>query len=73
MRPWEGPDGFGQEIVAGDSPETKREKAEKQARRLTGDFQWLDDGSLEIIQHVPGAFFSIDSTGKLTDIRVFRS
>ncbi|KAM0747649.1 Clavaminate synthase-like protein [Meredithblackwellia eburnea MCA 4105] len=50
---WDGPDSFGHEILPGDSDEVRREKAEKQARRLTDDFRWLDDGSLEIIQHVP--------------------
>lgn len=51
---WEGPDSFGHEIVPGDDLQTKRLKAEKQARRLTEDFRWLPDGSLEISQHLPG-------------------
>lgn len=31
---------------------------EEQVRRLTDDFRWLDNGDLEIVQHVTGSFFS---------------
>lgn len=51
---WAGEYSFGQEFQPGDSDETKKTKAEKQIRRLTDDFKWLDDGSLELTQHIPG-------------------
>lgn len=51
---WEGSDSFGQEIdFENDTFELKKQKAEKQIKRLTSDFKWLDDGSLIVRQHVP--------------------
>jgi hypothetical protein len=51
---WAGEYSFGQEFQPGDDDETRRAKAEKQIRRLTHDFKWLEDGSLELTQHIPG-------------------
>jgi hypothetical protein len=51
---WAGPYSFGQEFQPGDDDETKRQKAEKQIKRLTDDFEWKEDGSLELTQHIPG-------------------
>lgn len=51
---WEDYDSFGKEIdYEHDSFELKKEKAEKQIRRLTDDFSWNEDGSVTIRQHVP--------------------
>ncbi|TID04991.1 Clavaminate synthase-like protein [Colletotrichum higginsianum] len=38
----------------GDDEATTREKVERQVRRLTSDFKWNADGSLELTQHIPG-------------------
>ncbi|KAG4029245.1 hypothetical protein MFRU_016g00030 [Monilinia fructicola] len=51
---WAGEHSFGQEFLPGDDKATQRQKVEKQVRRLTNDFKWLDDGSLELTQHIPG-------------------
>lgn len=51
---WEDFDSFGKEInYEYDSFELKKEKAEKQIRRLTDDFNWNEDGSVTVRQHVP--------------------
>ncbi|RSM00498.1 hypothetical protein CEP52_009100 [Fusarium oligoseptatum] len=51
---WAGKFSFGQELAPGDDEATTRDKVEKQVRRLTDDFQWNEDGSLELTQHIPG-------------------
>jgi hypothetical protein len=51
---WAGEYSFGQEFQPDDDDATKRTKAEKQIRRLTDDFEWKEDGSLELTQHIPG-------------------
>ena len=51
---WAGQYSFGQEFLPEDNLETRKRKAEKQVRRLTDTFKWLEDGSLEITQHIPG-------------------
>ncbi|KAH7309205.1 hypothetical protein B0I35DRAFT_453692 [Stachybotrys elegans] len=51
---WAGEYSFGQDLQPGDDEATKRAKAEKQIRRLTNDFKWLEDGSVELTQHIPG-------------------
>ncbi|KAH8655249.1 hypothetical protein BX600DRAFT_385851 [Xylariales sp. PMI_506] len=51
---WAGEHSFGQEFQAGDDDATKRQKVEKQVRKLTSDFRWLEDNSLELTQHIPG-------------------
>ncbi|GKT51328.1 clavaminate synthase-like protein At3g21360 [Colletotrichum spaethianum] len=51
---WAGKHSFGQELLPGDDEATKRQKVEKQVRKLTSDFKWNDDGSLELTQHIPG-------------------
>ncbi|KAH8172081.1 taurine catabolism dioxygenase tauD, tfdA family protein [Sarocladium implicatum] len=51
---WAGEYSFGQEFQPGDDNATQRTKAEKQIRRLTDDFEWQEDGSLELTQHIPG-------------------
>ncbi|KAL2680883.1 hypothetical protein Neosp_008486 [[Neocosmospora] mangrovei] len=50
---WAGKFSFGQELVPGDDEATTRAKVEKQVRRLTDDFKWNEDGSLELTQHIP--------------------
>ncbi|KAI5479259.1 hypothetical protein MNV49_003954 [Pseudohyphozyma bogoriensis] len=62
---WTGPDTFGHEILPGDDEATKRVKAEKQVRRLTPDFRWLDNGGIEIVQHVPGRHGTARDAGAL--------
>jgi hypothetical protein len=51
---WAGKFSFGQELAPGDDEATTRAKVEKQVRRLTDDFKWNEDGSLELTQHIPG-------------------
>ncbi|KAM5345419.1 hypothetical protein ACJ41O_011281 [Fusarium nematophilum] len=51
---WAGKFSFGQELVPGDDEATTKQKVEKQVRRLTLDFKWNEDGSLELTQHIPG-------------------
>ncbi|CCF46110.1 hypothetical protein CH063_00595 [Colletotrichum higginsianum] len=51
---WAGEHSFGQELLPGDDEATTREKVERQVRRLTSDFKWNADGSLELTQHIPG-------------------
>jgi hypothetical protein len=51
---WAGEHSFGQEFQLGDDLETKKSKVEKQVRRLTDDFRWLEDDTLELTQHIPG-------------------
>jgi len=51
---WAGEHSFGQEFLPGDDKATQRKKVEKQVLRLTSDFKWLEDGSLELTQHIPG-------------------
>ena len=53
---WAGKYSFGQEFCPTDDDIMRREKAEKQVRRLTNDFKWLEDGSLELTQHIPGEY-----------------
>ncbi|KAJ0269784.1 hypothetical protein COL940_012191 [Colletotrichum noveboracense] len=50
---WAGEHSFGQELVPGDDEFTTRQKAEKQVRKLTDDFNWQEDGTLELTQHIP--------------------
>ncbi|GJC92814.1 hypothetical protein ColKHC_01640 [Colletotrichum higginsianum] len=50
---WAGEHSFGQELLPGDDEATTREKVERQVRRLTSDFKWNADGSLELTQHIP--------------------
>ena len=59
---WAGEYSFGQELVPSDDEATTRRKVEKQVLRLTSDFKWLEDGSLELTQHIPGEFFAFDQT-----------
>lgn len=54
---WAGKFSFGQELVPGDDEVTTRAKVEKQVRRLTDDFKWNEDESLELTQHIPGELF----------------
>ncbi|OLN88188.1 Clavaminate synthase-like protein 1 [Colletotrichum chlorophyti] len=51
---WAGEHSFGQELLPDDDEATIRQKVEKQVRKLTDDFEWKDDGSLELTQHIPG-------------------
>ncbi|WDK14760.1 taurine catabolism dioxygenase [Colletotrichum graminicola] len=51
---WAGEHSFGQELLPGDDEATTRQKVEQQVRKLTPDFKWKDDGSLELTQHIPG-------------------
>lgn len=51
---WAGIYSFGQELQDGDDAATTRAKVEKQVRRLTDDFTWQPDNSLEVVQHIPG-------------------
>ncbi|KAJ0383159.1 hypothetical protein COL922a_011051 [Colletotrichum nupharicola] len=51
---WAGEHSFGQELVPSDDEPTTRQKAEKQVRKLTDDFNWQEDGTLELTQHIPG-------------------
>ncbi|KAK1852231.1 taurine catabolism dioxygenase [Colletotrichum chrysophilum] len=51
---WAGEHSFGQELVPGDDEATTRQKVEKQVRKLTDDFNWQEDGTLELTQHIPG-------------------
>ncbi|KAK7433026.1 hypothetical protein QQZ08_000499 [Neonectria magnoliae] len=51
---WAGEFSFGQDFLPGDDDATKRSKVEKQVLRLTPDFKWLEDDSLELTQHIPG-------------------
>ncbi|KAK1976477.1 hypothetical protein LZ30DRAFT_774061 [Colletotrichum cereale] len=51
---WAGEHSFGQELLPGDDEATTRQKVEQQVRKLTPDFKWNDDGSLELTQHIPG-------------------
>ncbi|EFQ36066.1 taurine catabolism dioxygenase TauD/TfdA [Colletotrichum graminicola M1.001] len=50
---WAGEHSFGQELLPGDDEATTRQKVEQQVRKLTPDFKWKDDGSLELTQHIP--------------------
>ncbi|KAK7439884.1 hypothetical protein Landi51_10838 [Colletotrichum acutatum] len=51
---WAGEHSFGQELAPEDDEATTRQKVEKQVRKLTSDFKWNEDGSLELTQHIPG-------------------
>ena len=51
---WAGPYNFGQEFKEGDDWATKKTKAEKQVLKLTSDFHWTDDESIELTQYIPG-------------------
>ncbi|KAF6836443.1 hypothetical protein CPLU01_03727 [Colletotrichum plurivorum] len=51
---WAGEHSFGQELLPGDDEATTRQKVEKQVRKLTDDFKWIEDGTLELTQHIPG-------------------
>ncbi|KAJ3948560.1 uncharacterized protein N0V96_002817 [Colletotrichum fioriniae] len=51
---WAGEHSFGQELTPEDDEATTRQKVEKQVRKLTSDFKWNEDGSLELTQHIPG-------------------
>ncbi|WRT65278.1 uncharacterized protein IL334_002221 [Kwoniella shivajii] len=50
-----GVDTFGHTLQPGDEPTTVRRKVEEQVRRLTDDFEWLEDGSIKVVQHVSAA------------------
>jgi len=60
---WAGVHSFGQDILPGDDTATRKAKAEIQVRRLTNDFKWLDNGDLELTQHIPG-LRRVPSNGK---------
>ncbi|KAJ7117987.1 hypothetical protein C8R43DRAFT_901621 [Mycena crocata] len=49
---YKGVDTFGKTLQSSDDEETTRSKVEEQVRRLTDDFRWLDNGDLEVVQHV---------------------
>nr|XP_019010647.1 uncharacterized protein I206_05121 [Kwoniella pini CBS 10737]OCF49428.1 hypothetical protein I206_05121 [Kwoniella pini CBS 10737] len=49
---WKLLDTFGQTLKLGDDQETIRQKVEAQVRRLTDDYEWLEDGSIRVVQHV---------------------
>jgi hypothetical protein len=49
-----GVDTFGHTLQPGDDAETVKRKVEEQVRRLTDDFEWLEDGSIKVVQHVTG-------------------
>ncbi|KXH40235.1 hypothetical protein CSIM01_06412 [Colletotrichum simmondsii] len=51
---WAGEHSFGQELSPEDDEATIKQKVEKQVRKLTSDFKWNEDGSLELTQHIPG-------------------
>ncbi|EXF78308.1 hypothetical protein CFIO01_00303 [Colletotrichum fioriniae PJ7] len=51
---WAGEHSFGQELTPEDDEATTRQKVEKQVRKLTSDFKWNEDESLELTQHIPG-------------------
>ncbi|KAL0935900.1 taurine catabolism dioxygenase [Colletotrichum truncatum] len=51
---WAGEHSFGRELRPGDDDATVKQKVETQVRKLTDDFKWQDDGSLELTQHIPG-------------------
>ncbi|KAK1484229.1 hypothetical protein CCUS01_03941 [Colletotrichum cuscutae] len=51
---WAGEHSFGQELTPEDDEATTKQKVEKQVRKLTSDFKWNEDGSLELTQHIPG-------------------
>ena len=51
---WAGEFGFGKELLPTDDEATVKQKVEKQVKRLTSDFKWNDDDSLELTQYVPG-------------------
>ncbi|KAK1625371.1 hypothetical protein BDP81DRAFT_355838 [Colletotrichum phormii] len=51
---WAGEHSFGQKLTAEDDEATTKQKVERQVRKLTSDFKWNDDGSLELTQHIPG-------------------
>ncbi|KAJ3961094.1 hypothetical protein N0V92_002226 [Colletotrichum tropicale] len=57
---WAGEHSFGQELVPGDDEATTRQKVEKQVRKLTDDFNWQEDGTLELTQHIPDLSGSMD-------------
>lgn len=50
---WAGPLAFGRDIKPGDSLETMKAKAERQAARLTPHFKWIEGDQLEVHQYVP--------------------
>lgn len=60
---WAGVHSFGQDFLPEDDDETRRKKAEVQVKRLTDDFKWLDNGDLELVQHIPG-LRRVPSSGK---------
>ncbi|KAK4686965.1 hypothetical protein P7C73_g3165, partial [Tremellales sp. Uapishka_1] len=47
-----GVDTFGQTLEPGDDEPTIKKKVEEQVRRLTDDFAWLENGDLEVVQHI---------------------
>lgn len=51
---WAGEHSFDQELSSDDDLPTKKAKVEKQVRKLTSDFRWTDDDSLELTQYIPG-------------------
>ncbi|CAH0027229.1 unnamed protein product [Clonostachys rhizophaga] len=51
---WAGEFSFGKELVPGDDEATQKRKVEKQVQRLTSDYKWTEDGSIELTQHIPG-------------------
>lgn len=51
---WAGEFSFGKELVPGDDEATQKQKVEKQVQRLTSDYKWTEDGSIELTQHIPG-------------------
>ncbi|KAF7557290.1 hypothetical protein G7Z17_g793 [Cylindrodendrum hubeiense] len=50
---WAGEFSFGQEFLPTDDEATKRSKVEKQVKRLTSDYKWNEDDSLELTQYIP--------------------
>lgn len=65
---WAGEFSFGQDFLPGDDDATKRSKVEKQVRRLTSDFKWLEGDSLELTQHIPGKFQASANKGKVVSL-----
>ncbi|GJC80529.1 hypothetical protein ColLi_03367 [Colletotrichum liriopes] len=57
---WAGEHSFGQELLPDDDDATTRQKVERQVKKLTSDFKWNDDGSLELTQHIPDLCGSMD-------------
>ncbi|KAJ5697268.1 hypothetical protein N7488_010952 [Penicillium malachiteum] len=51
---WAGKYSFGQEFQPGDDRATQKAKVEVQVQKLTHDFRWTDDDTLELTQYIPG-------------------